>query len=151
MNRGHLWIGFVIGLLAANVLAVSILIGESGNAPPRVMPDYYRRAVAYEDVLVEERASQRLGWVATPTLRDGVLELRLADRDAAPIRGAAVTVTVDPRGRTDRTATATLTEAEAGVYRGAVRGGPPGLYVVATVAVRAGDRFVHTATIEGAP
>lgn len=148
MNRGTLWIGFVVALLAGNVVAMGVLYTASGDPEGRVLPDYYRKGAAYDDVMAEERASLELGWRAQPSLRGSGVEVQLADRDGAPIAGATVTVTVDPRGRADRTEAATLVEAAPGVYRGDVAAGARGLYVVAVRAERGEARFVASATVE---
>jgi nitrogen fixation protein FixH len=148
VNKGHLWIGIVIAFLVGNVVATMVLLSEAGDPEGRVLPDYYAKAVAYDDVMAQERASAALGWTATPSLRGEMLEIRVADRAGAPLGGLAVTATVDPRGRTDRTEAVQLDEIAPGVYRGAVRDAPVGLYVVATTAVEGRDTFVATATID---
>jgi nitrogen fixation protein FixH len=145
------WILIVLALLIGNVIGVGVLIVKAGSATPRVLPDYYRRAAAFDRTMAEARASAALGWDAAPVVRGDDVDLRLADRAGAPVVGADVSITIDPRGRADRTITATLVETEPGRYRGTIAAGTPGLYLVATTATRGDARFTASATIERAP
>jgi len=148
MNKGHFWILFVILLLAGNMTAVGILFAKSGDPTPEVLPDYYQKAANYDQHLDEERASLALGWVATASLADAQVEVRIVDASGAPVRGATVGVTVDPLNRADRTATATLDETSPGVYRGAVADGPRGLYWVAIAADRDASHYISTVQVD---
>lgn len=145
------WIAIVVALLLGNVIGVGVLIVKAGSATPRVLPDYYRRAAAFDRTMAEGRASVALGWDARPELRGDVLELRLVDRERTPVAGAEVSITIDPRGRADRTFALTLVEVEPGRYRGRIAPGHAGLHVVATTAIRGDARFHATSTIERDP
>jgi nitrogen fixation protein FixH len=148
VNKGHLWIGIVLLFLGGNVAATMILLTEAGDPEGRVLPDYYAKAAAYDDVMAQERASAALGWTATPSLRGEVLEIRVVDRAGVPLAGLEVGATVDPRGRTDRTEAVQLDEIAPGVYRALVHDAPIGLYVVSTTATQGHDTFVASATMD---
>lgn len=144
------WIVFVVGLLVANAVAMGWLVAESGDPSPRVLPDYYRKAVAWDDVAAARGASAALGWTATVRLGDG-LEVELRDRDGAPVPGAAVEATIRHQSRADHVLRASPVEAAPGRYAAVVGLARPGLHVVELSAVRGTDRFVTTVVVERTP
>jgi len=145
MNRGTFWIAFVIALLAGNAVAMGVLLAESGDPSARVMPDYYRRAVAWDQSMADSQASADLGWAASARLVGGELEVTIAGADGAPVDRAAVTATV--RHRSVATGATVTLQGGAGRYTARIAAAQPGLYVVDLVATRGAERFVSSLTI----
>lgn len=157
MNAGTRWIAIVIGLLAANVLAVVILIGTAGDPSPRVVPDSYQRALDYDRTMAERTDSAALGWGARLRLIEispgrGRVELELTDRAAAPLAGATVAVEVRQRSLATGV-TVALTESAPGRYAGEVAVTGRGLHELGLRAQLGALGFASAQTIslEAAP
>ncbi len=145
---GRLWIGLVIGLLLGNAAAMGVLLAKAGDTSQRVLPDYYRRAVAWDETAAARRASAALGWSVEASL-DGVGALvSLVDATGAPIRNAHVAVAVRPRSRADHVRSARLQEISAGHYQGALPLAQPGLQELELTAKRGADTFLYTTVIQ---
>ena len=119
--KGARWIAFVVVLLLGNVAAVGALIAaSSGDADRRVLPDYYRRAAAWNQTMSAEKQSLDLGWSARVALRPDGLTVGVTDGRGEPVHGGAVRITARPRARADATVVWTALEAEPGQYRTSV-------------------------------
>jgi hypothetical protein len=104
MNGAKLWPIAVVSVLAVTVAANVVLLVQAGDPDAAgIEPDYYRRAVAWDSTLAQERRNISLGWqlaaelgVATPA--GTPLIVRLTGPDGVPRgrhdRGRAI-----PRGR----------------------------------------------------
>ena len=100
MNPARLWPLAIVGVLALTVGANGWILYEANRDPNAsvVEPDYYRKAVAYDSTLAQERHDAALGWRLTAAA--GALDpagtplaVTLVDRDDRPIAGAVVTLT----------------------------------------------------------
>jgi nitrogen fixation protein FixH len=149
------WPYIVVGLLATHVtvMLLAVKIASSGGGH-RVLPDYYHKAVNWDDSREELRASARLGWTATVTPamlaeQNGLRELRfvLQDAQSEPIEGARVVARVwhHAIGKSHEV-TASATGA-AGVYVAHAPMGQSGAWECELVADRGADHFVHTLTL----
>lgn len=148
MNSGRSWIVFVVILLVANAAAMGFLIAKAGDPTPRVLPDYYRKAVAWDETAAARRASDALGWSTAIELDRSHLTVRLTDRSGAPVAGAAIEVIARHRSRADQAVTLVLDEQAGGVYVGTLPGRQPGLHELALTARRADDTFVASELVE---
>ncbi len=148
MSPGARWIGIIVGLLVGNAVAVAVLIGAAGSTRGRVLPDYYQRAIGWDQTMAEAEASVRLGWTGAVAARGRVIELTVRDPAGAPVAGAAVTVHGVPRGHTDRPTSATLVAAGPGVYRATLPGDRAGLHDLAILVERGPDRWVADRLVE---
>ena len=100
----------IVGTITFAAFAVRLAVNDrQANA---VEPDYYRKAVAWDDWKRQQALNGALGWVVTPTFeaspadpRSPRLRLDIADKHAVPIVGAAVRAQVvpirDPDARVD--------------------------------------------------
>lgn len=152
MSPAFRWIGIVVGLLVANAIAVGVLIAKSGDPADRIVPDYYRRAVAWDDTVAALRASDELGWSAEAqlvALRPGAarVEIALARDTGAPLTGASVEVEVRHRSRATGT-TVTLTERSPGHYDADVALDSHGLHDLGVRARHGADHFAMAQTAE---
>lgn len=148
---GGRWIALVVGLLAANAGVCLLLVIRSSDAAPSVIPDYYQRAVAWDDDVARQRASDALGWRLGAALEDagpGVeVAVSLTGRDGAPVVGATVEAELRHRSRATGE-TRQLREIGPGRYAAALPLATAGLHVVAVVATRGDERFVGSVTVE---
>lgn len=89
-------VGLLVGHMGAMALAVNIAGRDNGNA---VLPDYYERALAWDEMREKAADSALLGWdvfVNASALTDGAgrrtLRVEVLDRFGEPVNGAAVAV-----------------------------------------------------------
>jgi len=123
MKRGAWWpIGITTVLattVAANIWVMQIASDDPSFA---IEPDYYKKAVAWDSTLAQERRDSILGWRLTPELRvvaetgKARLSATLTDSTGVPISGAIVKVSALPVARANEVHEVTLTAAGAGEY-----------------------------------
>ncbi len=91
MNVHRRWIYASAGLLAINVLAMAVLVTASSHSAPLVVPQYYERAVAWDQAMADARRAAALGWRLELALGDGgALELSVRTADGQPVAGVHV-------------------------------------------------------------
>ena len=122
---GVMIVGFFVVVIGVDA---SFAISAYRTFPGEVSVTPYEDGVAYNRKLAQMAAQDRLGWRATAgALPGGGVEVVVADRKGAPVRGLAV------NGRLERPATETgrittsFREAAPGVYR-AIPGGLSGAW-----------------------
>jgi len=125
MSAGTKWIVAIVGLLTANLLAMAILIGAAHAGGSRVLPQYYERAVHYDDAIDQAAKNRALGWRVEATFAGR--EPRVTVRDRAGVAIEDVRVDAVPRARGVR---------------------PAGVYDLTVTAVRGDDRFVEHVVAE---
>lgn len=146
-SKGGHWPWIIAGLLVFNALATGTLVAlansSSGHA---VEPDYYARAVAWDDEMAQQERNRDLGWQLSSALEptdDGALALRttLQDREGAPVTGASIELVTFHRARAADRLTLALREQAPGVYRAAWRSPRRGAWELRYRVVRAGVVF----------
>ncbi|MBL8999414.1 MAG: FixH family protein, partial [Gemmatimonadetes bacterium] len=132
--RGLFWPALILLLLAGNacIVAATIYLATSDGSFG-VEPDYYRKAVEWDQSARLRRQGERLGWTVESSLappsragEPGRLEVRLLgpQREAAErasLDGAAVEFEVFAHARSADRQRGTLTDLGGGKYAGAVR------------------------------
>jgi len=152
MKPAARWTLWIAGLLVGNLAAVSVLITlSSGDTERRVVPNYYARALAWDQTELLEQQSEQLGWQATVDLGNQQVAVTLVDRAGEPLTGARVMVSAHPRGRLDVNVAAPLAEVAPGVYHAAPRLKQPGLWDVTVHAARGHDAFSDEVVAEKRP
>ncbi len=147
MSAATRWVGGVIALLVGNALAVAALIGAAGgDTGRRVVPDYYQKAAAWDDVMAASARTARLGWRCQVTARGRTVAVACRDDADRPV-GASATITALPRGRADEAVAVTMEPADGG-FRGVVSGGRHGLHDLTVVVLRGDDRWSGSALVE---
>jgi len=154
--KGAMWPVMVVGLLGLNVAVVSVTLVLATRDPSfAVEPDYYDKAVAWDETARRREASRALGWIAAveapaeevaPGRREIVLTLR--DAAGAPVAGAQAGAVVFHNARAADREAVTLIETEPGVYRGRTRLRMAGRWIVALEVVRGGEVFVEELSVE---
>lgn len=124
-------------LAAAFVFQVSIVITTafiaSGPGSTAVEPDYYSRAMAWDEQAAALRRAEELGWAVAlaPPDAQGRLTLTLADARGRPLLGAEVSAVVFPHADAANRATLALLPDElTGRYTGRAAMDCPGLWEV---------------------
>lgn len=113
------WIVAIVGLLAANVIAMVVLAVLANNGTNQVIPDYYAKAAHYDDEMARSSVSQALGWNVVVVLANGWIEVAVSDAAGKPLDGAAVRVTGYQRAHASEPLDQVLARARPGHYRAA--------------------------------
>ncbi|MFO0785992.1 MAG: FixH family protein [Phycisphaerales bacterium] len=114
---GKKWIAMIFSLIGLNMCIVGATVYFAvSDKTVAVEPDYYAKAIAYDDVIAQRSENSRLGWKTTPTLlqragQDNLeLSVTVSDRDGAPLRGANIQVVLFPNLRAQDRQTLKLSE-----------------------------------------
>jgi nitrogen fixation protein FixH len=139
------WVCAIVGLLAANIIGTSVLIGEAHHGASRVLPAYYERAVHYDDTIDQAAKNHALAWSVTTSIHAGIAVVIAHDSHGAPIEHARVRIDGSERAE-ERAVTGELVAVAPGEYRARVGGAG---WVDLTIAIERGDdRFVRQLAIE---
>jgi nitrogen fixation protein FixH len=141
------WVLAIVGLLGANVVAMTVLAVTANNGGTQVIPAYYDKAAHYDDELDRAQASRALGWHAGAGMSGGAIEVVVLDAAGAAIDGASVRVTGYQRAHAAELLDVTLAAVGGGHYRGQVRG-RRGWHDLTVLAERAGARYTQHVAIE---
>lgn len=154
-RRGLGWpIGIAVVLatsVGANVYMMRLAAGDPSFA---VEPDYYQKAVHYDDVMAQRARNAELGWTLEPRVaRDAeggaTLRVRLADAAGRAIDGATLSVEAFPVARSADVVRATLVaSADGGDYAVALPVRHAGRWELRFDASRGGDRFTAVERVE---
>ena len=86
-----LWPGLIFVFLGANVCVVGITVYFANRADGGATePDYYRKAINWDQAAAERDRSATLGWKATIATSLNAVTLTLTDREGAAVEGATV-------------------------------------------------------------
>ena len=153
-SRGWIWPVAIVALLVGSAGAnIGFMLIASRDASFAVEPDYYKKAVAWDRAMQQERANVALGWTAAAALErtgrsQARLAVRLLDRTGAPVDGASVEVETFASARARDRLSARLAAAGDGRYAAALPAGHTGLWEIRLRAARGGDVFTQTVTAE---
>jgi nitrogen fixation protein FixH len=153
--RRHLkWPLIVVGLLTGHVsvMIVAVVIATHDKSFA-VLPDYYQKAVHWDQGQAELRASERLGWQCafTPSPEVDPLGRRsvtftLVDSAGRGIPGVDIRVTYFHHARPAELFNATLRTDDAGRATQPITMRNQGFWQVNVTATKAGQKFVQTTT-----
>jgi len=148
-SSGRVWILMILGLISINVVIVGVTVYFAlSDKSVAVEPDYYAKAVRFDQTMRQREASAKLGWSADPSLRpspDGrsmQLAIAITNRGGQPVEGALVQAEAFASARAARRQELTLAPAadQPGVYLADVIIDRPGLWRI-RIAVRRGEEF----------
>lgn len=144
MKSGEWFPYMLVGLLMISVGSNVYLFIRATNDPSfAVEPNYYDKAVRWDETQEVRAKSEALGWHAELRAEPSSLELILSDAFGRPVVGAEVEVVAFHNARANERIRAELVEQEEGRYL-LVRAFPrPGLWEYRLAAVRDEDTFVH--------
>ncbi|HEY4243240.1 MAG TPA: FixH family protein [Kofleriaceae bacterium] len=141
MTPARKWIVAITGLLGANVLASVALAMTAAHGSSQVIPDYYERAVHYDDAIDQAATDRRLGWHVDTAVTPAGLVVHVRDAAGAPLAGATIDVTGYQRAHAS-------TPFHLTPGAGPVALPVHGVCDIALVVTRGTDRFAVQRTIE---
>jgi nitrogen fixation protein FixH len=147
MTPHRKWLVAITGLLGANMIAMVVLAVVANNGTNQVIPDYYARAVHYDEELARSTVSQALGWHVEVTMAGGAVDMTLRDAAGHAIDGAQVRITGYQRAHASEAVEVALASAPDGHYRGAVRA-QRGRYDLVAVVDARGARYTQHLVVE---
>ena len=157
-SRGRVWPFAIAGILLAGIASnVAFVVLASSDPAAAVEPDYYRKGVAWDEEMAQQRRNIALGWSAHAALflgahgSAGRLELTLADSLGRPLTGAAVQALVMHNARAAAVQSVALHDEGAGRYSARVAAERPGLWEVRLSVQRSSRRFTARERIQAAP
>lgn len=158
MKRGMQWpIGIALVLALTVASNVWMAIVASSDEAFAVEPDYYRKAVHFDDEMALRAESARLGWSVQPELRlgspsaPGTLTVVVRDAAGAPVNGATVELLAMHNARASHQLAATLAFAGDGRYEAPLAAERPGEWELRLTVTRGGERFATRARVDAAP
>jgi nitrogen fixation protein FixH len=157
MKRGMQWpIGIAVILALTVISNVWLAVIASRDEAFAVEPDYYQKAVRFDDEMALRAESARLGWRVVPRLRLGTpasagsLTATVTDSSGAPVQGAQVEVLAMHNARASRQLTATLAEAGNGAYSAPLDAQRPGEWELRFTITRGSERFAVRERVDAA-
>lgn len=149
-SSGRFWPWFVVGLLGINVCVVLVTVylatHDRGFA---VVPDYYQKAIHWDDEVARRNAQERLGWTAA--VHPGVeldgrrcVEIDLSDREGRPLAGARVGLTMFHNAAPGEAVEASLKELSPGRYAAPAALARDGLWTFRVRAAKGTDEALYS-------
>lgn len=158
-DRGaaRFWGSLVIGLLGTQVLiGVGSIIIATGDPSAAVVPDYYQKALNWDEERASQAASDALGWQTEITVSDGVdrtgrrtLLVRLLDRGGQAVEDATVSARLYHHARAAQSQTVQFRDRGNGYYTAVPAMGRAGLWQMELTAVPSDDdtTFLKSQTV----
>lgn len=157
MKRGMQWPIAVAVVLALTVIGdVTVAVIASRDEAFAVEPDFYQKAVNFDDEMALRAASRTLGWRLEPSLQlghpgtPGRVSIMLRDSAGAPVSGAHVALLAMHNARASHQLNATLTDLGGGAYEAPLSAERPGEWELRFMVTRGGDRFAVRDRIDAA-
>jgi nitrogen fixation protein FixH len=152
---GKRWAWIVVGLLGVQMAGVVVMMRiAKDDAGFAVEPDYYEKAVRWDETARARASAERLGWGAAATLgpvigAEGERELRVRlDGAGAGLTGATVRAEVFPHARSGQRSRVELVELEGGEYAARVAAVRGGLWEVRLEITKGGGAAQLSCTVE---
>jgi nitrogen fixation protein FixH len=140
------WLLAIVGLLAANLVAMVVLAVSANRGRAQVIPDYYTRATHYDDELARSEASRALGWRVEIAARGLAIDARVSDAAGRPLDGARVRLTGYHRAHAAEPVALDLVAAAAGHHLGALP--VPGAYDLVASVEAGGAHYTQRVVVE---
>jgi nitrogen fixation protein FixH len=154
MKKGWYWPWLIIALLVATAAGQGVMLyAATHDATFSLEPDYYRKAVAWDTVMQQERANRALGWhasavVGTSDATGRDVAISLAGGDGRPVHGARVRVTAIHNLDGDHHIARTLVGGADGRYTGHLPLVHDGLWELRVSAMRGRDQFTTSLRVD---
>jgi hypothetical protein len=135
------------GLLTGLATMATLAIRDPSFA---LEPDYYAKAVAYDQEIAQRGQNAELGWALSTTLgaaareRPTPLSVKLRAPDGSPVVGAQIAVSALRNAGASVVLEAGLVEQSPGDYRGALRFGRGGIWELRYEVSRGTARFTSS-------
>ena len=121
MKPGAVWPFIIAGALGLHVIGSMVLVYfATSNESYAVEPDYYQKALDWDDKRAQDHHNAELGWrleftvEPMPAGQDPIMRAELTTLDGEPITDASISVEAFANARRDDVLTADLVETESG-------------------------------------
>ena len=121
IKPGSMWPYIIGGALALHVVGSMVMVYfATSNESYAVEPDYYQKALHWDDKRAQDRANTELGWQLEFTVepaaagQDPTLRVELTSADGEPVTNATVAVEAFSNVRRDDVLNAVLAATESG-------------------------------------
>jgi nitrogen fixation protein FixH len=146
------WPLLVGGLFAGHIALMLMMVYlATRDRSFAVEPDYYQKALNWDQVAAQRQENARLGWGVTIEIGDtpGVLgertvTCRVGDQSGTPVSGGVVELTAFAHARGSERTSLRLPPCGDGVYRAVLRLPRKGRWEFRLVISRGRDRFTYT-------
>lgn len=152
LKPGVLWPFIIAGALGLHVVGSLVMVYfATSNESYAVEPDYYQKALAWDEKRAQDRHNTELGWRLEFTVepasagKDPVVRAELTTTDGEHITGATVAVETFANARRDDILTATLDASGTG-YQTTVPMRRDGLWEFRFKVTRGDELFTYTDT-----
>lgn len=152
MRPGTMWPFVIAGALGLHVVGSLVMVYfATSNESYAVEPDYYQKALAWNDKRAQDRHNVELGWQLEFTVepaaqgQDPILRAALKAADCEPVTGASMAVEAFANARRDEVLTAILNPADSG-YETTMPLRRDGLWEFRFTVTRNDELFTYTDT-----
>jgi nitrogen fixation protein FixH len=152
MKAGTIWPYVIAGALALHVVGSLVMVYfATSNDTYAVEPDYYQKALNWDDRRAQDRLNARLGWTLEFTVEpanvggDPILHVAIIDGAGDPLADAVVTVETFANARRDDILTATIAATDSG-YQTALPMRRNGLWEFRFTVTQGRDTFTYRDT-----
>jgi nitrogen fixation protein FixH len=152
MKPSTFWPAIIAGALGLHVLAMMVMVSfATSNDSYAVEPDYYQKALNWNQKQAQDRSNSELGWSldfvvesAAPG-NDPMLRVSLTDADGSPLDGAEIAVEAFSNVRRDDILAATVMPSGGG-YQTTMPMRGNGRWEFRFIVTRGDDVFTYTET-----
>lgn len=151
-SRGWYWpVGLAALLVGSAGANVALLVITSRDASFAVEPDYYAKALAWDETMAQQARNEALGWSLELRVEPAggrgrtTVVAGLTDRAGAPLLGAQIALEARHNARANRVLTAALEPRSMG-YAAAMPLARPGLWEFRVRVTRGPDVFTAILT-----
>jgi len=145
------WTAVVVGILGASFIFAMVTLYHASTDPSfAVEPDYYEKALNWDEHAALREASAQLGWTiglsAGPGAEPGrrIVTMALSDREGEPIENADVSVVAFHNARAANRHEFSMDGVGAGVYTTDQPLNRPGHWEFRFTIMADGSTFIHT-------
>lgn len=149
-RAGWIWPMFIVGLLSINATVVGVTVYcAMGDKSAAVEPDYYAKAVNFNQTLAQRETNTRLGWTADASLAPAAdggparLCINLADASGAGLHDAVIDAELFSNLRASQRQQLKLSPTGEGRYAAPARIDRSGLWQVRVRVQRGDQTFTH--------
>jgi hypothetical protein len=145
-----------ISLVLASVVALNIWVAIKAGSDQSfaIEPDYYRKAVAWDSAMAQDRANLKLRWhitaVLSPVIHDtATLRASITDASGVPVSGADVRVTAMFNARANEAVSMRLAPAASdSAYEAVLAVAHRGVWELRFLVTRGDERFTINTRVE---
>lgn len=134
-------VGFLVSSFVSNMVVLAIATSSESSA---VEPDYYQKAMAWDDELSQRARNRDMAWqmkVATPQESADFFVVEVDDSQIAPLSDLQLSIEMFPVARSQKFFTVDLDEIAPGQYQGRWPSERQGIWELRARASRGAELF----------